>query len=474
MTRVASFDIGSTWTKGALFELDAPEPHIVCRSAVPTTIENLAAGVARLLARLLNLPETTPLAALPSDVPCHFSSSAKGGLAMAAVGIVPDLTLHAARLAAASAGARIVACYAYQLGAEHIAELERLRPDIILFSGGTDGGNERCNLHNARALAASRIDSVILYAGNALLADTMRTILSGKRLLVTDNLMPEVGQLRIEPARQRIQEIFLQQIVEGKGLGEVAARCIAQPRPTPLAVFDLLAVMAQTDASWNDLLVVDLGGATTDVYSVTESFWGEPGFVLKGLCEPKLKRTVEGDLGLRLNAPAVLATARQYLERALAAHGISFERLQAFVAEISCTPDHLPSDDVERRCDEALAGACVYHGLLRHAGRVEETYGVHGKLYVQRGKDLRRIRTWIGTGGYLAALRSAAFYRDVLDAAWRDTGGTSLLPRPPAIYADARYLLPLLGNLAHDYPAAAVTLATRELERLDISETATR
>jgi len=472
MTRVASFDIGSTWTKGALLDLDPQRPHIVRSASAATTTENLANGFARVLARLLELPDTPPLAALPADLPCYFSSSAKGGLAIAAVGIVPDLTLQAARLAAASAGARIVACFAYELGSQQIAELERTRPDIVLFSGGTDGGNERCNLHNARALAASRLDAVILYAGNARLVDGVRRILAAKRLQVTDNLMPEVGQLRTEPARACIQEIFLQQIVAGKGLGEVAQRCVSAPRPTPLAVFDLLAALAERGEAWQDVLAIDLGGATTDVYSVTDSFWGEPGFVLKGLCEPRLKRTVEGDLGLRVNAPAVMETAHDYVARELATRGISPARMRAYVAEVHQAPERLPCGTEERQCDEILAGACVYHGLLRHAGRIEESYSVEGKIYLQRGKDLRRVRTWIATGGYLATLRSTGFYRHVLDAARRDTAGTVLLPGQERVLADTRYLIPLLGNLARDFPDRVAMLAREELQRVDIPETA--
>ena len=114
----------------------------------------------------------------------------------------------------------------------------------------------------------------------------------------------------------------------------MAARCAAEPRPTPLAVFDLLAALADASADWDNLLVIDLGGATTDVYSVTDSFWGEPGFVLKGLCEPRLKRTVEGDLGMRVNAPAVLETAEAFVARELAARDIPLERMEAFVAHV--------------------------------------------------------------------------------------------------------------------------------------------
>jgi hypothetical protein len=85
MTQVVSVDIGSTWTKGALFDVDPQHPRTLRRGAVPTTTDNLATGFARLCGRLLQLPEDLPLDALPTDIPCYFSSSAKGGLAIAAV-----------------------------------------------------------------------------------------------------------------------------------------------------------------------------------------------------------------------------------------------------------------------------------------------------------------------------------------------------------------------------------------------------
>jgi len=501
MPRSISLDIGSTYTKGALLDVTPGRPRLLRREAVPTTVDRLSDGVANVLARLLDLPELNgarpdgarPSSAVPGsftqpraamlhaetavqtitrvarDIPLFACSSAKGGLNIAAVGIVPDLTLQAARLASASAGGKVVAHYAYYLTRDQIAELERMRPDIVLLCGGTDGGNEQYNMRNARAIAESSLGAAILYAGNAAIRGEIEHILSGKELMVTENLMPEVGKLHIEPAQACIREIFLRRIVEGKGLSELSACCAAPLKPTPRAVFDLLGVLGERRPEWNDSVWVDLGGATTDFYSCTESFHGEPSYVLRGLLEPRLKRTVEGDLGMRVNARSVLDAAGEYLRRELTARNGSLEQLADYAAACNAEKERLPGTAAERWFDELLAGACLYHALWRHAGVVEECYSPHGKVYVQRGKDLRAVRRWIGGGGYLARLQSAALYRNVLAAIERDSGGLRLIPQPAEYFTDADYLLSLLGNLTETYPAEAAQLASEHLQQLPIN-----
>lgn len=463
---VLSIDIGSTFTKGALFDLGPGEPRLLRRRAVPTTSQRLVDGVDHLLDGLLDAPSRS-LSAAGREIPLYACSSAKGGLRMAAIGIVPDLTLHAARLAAASAGAKIVAHYAYRLSVRETAELERIQPDIILFSGGTDGGNEQYNLDNAQMLAETSLPSAIVYAGNAKVRSQIEGLLSGKELIVTDNLMPEVGRLDVEPARACIQEVFLKRIVEGKGLAEISARCRSELKPTPRAFFELLEVLGNGSGSWNDSIWLDLGGATTDFYSCTESFRGQAAFVLRGLREPKLKRTVEGDLGMRVSAPFVLDSAAEYLEREAAAAGVPWASLADYVARLADTKDYLPTSRAEQDFDELLAGACIYQALLRHAGTIDESYTADGKIYVQRGKDLRGVTKWIGSGGYLAQVRSARLYQHVLNAAADDSGGLRLIPQPTEFYADADYLLPLLGNLACDFPTEAAQLAAAHLRRIE-------
>ena len=454
-----SFDIGSTFTKGALVDLSPGRPRLLWRDTVPTTVERLSDGIEQLMDRCGGA----------TDAPVYACSSAKGGLGIAALGIVPELTLHAARLAAASAGGKIIAHYSYCLTREQAAELERMQPDIVLFCGGTDGGNEQYNLRNARMLADSSIRSTILYAGNVAIRESVARILADKDLAFTDNLLPEIGRLQIEPVRACVQEIFLRRIVEGKGLSEIRSRCAAELQPTPRAVFHLIDVLRNADPAWNDSVWLDMGGATTDCYSCTESFYGEESFVLRGLREPVLKRTVEGDLGMRVSAASVLETASDYLERELARRNVPMGRMAEYVTQFTENRDYLPTDAEEQWFDALLAGACLYHAVLRHAGTIEESYTVDGKIYVQRGKDLRKVRTCIGTGGYLSRLRSDELYRGALAALRQDTHGLRLLPRAEKFYHDADYLLPLLGNLAADYPNEAAQLAMTHLRPMNPS-----
>ena len=114
----------------------------------------------------------------------------RGGLTIAAIGLVPDLTLKAAKMAAASAGGKVIASFAYKLTQADIGTLEKLKSDIILLSGGTDGGDETYVLHNARMLAASSVGSFILYAGNQAVREPVLDILrrSGKEASATANI----------------------------------------------------------------------------------------------------------------------------------------------------------------------------------------------------------------------------------------------------------------------------------------------
>ncbi len=396
-------------------------------------------------------------------IPIYACSSAKGGLAIAALGIVPDLTLHVAKLAAASAGGKIVAAYSYRLTEEQISILRQNPPDVMLFSGGTDGGNEDYVLRNARMLAEARIASVVLYAGNAALASEVRKLLGEEHLCVTENLMPEIGKLNIEPARAKIQEIFLKKIVEGKGLGAIRAQCAGEIKPTPRAVFDLLAALSKELPHWDDFALIDVGGATTDCYSCTESFRGADGYLLKGLCEPKLKRTVEGDLGLRISAKSAAETGHEYIERQLAENPFSGGEFSRYIAKISAASDYLPQSAEEGFFDDLLAEACIYHAMRRHAGSIEERFSASGKIFVQQGKDLRRVKKMVVSGGVWQQHVTDYACQTATAAARRDAQGLQLLPENVEFYKERQYILPLLGNLAIDFPREASEMADENL-----------
>ncbi|MGB4705093.1 MAG: methylaspartate mutase accessory protein GlmL [Candidatus Saccharicenans sp.] len=466
MKKIVSIDIGSTWTKGGLFCLTDSGLKLEKRVSVPTTQNNLVNGFREALTRLLDRDLNTSLEELKDRAEIFFSSSAKGGLRIAAIGLVPDLTLQLARLAAMSAGGKVIGSFAFSLTGSDLRKLEQLQPDILLFSGGTDGGNSSYILENARKLAASSVACPVIYAGNRAVADEVAEIMSSKEVLVTENLMPEIGQVNIDPAREKIREIFLQRIVSGRGLSEIVEIFGCQPKPTPLAVFELIAAIPTHQPEWSDLAAIDIGGATTDFYSNTESYLETDTVVLKGIKEPKVKRTVEGDLGMRVSAESLLDTAWPYLEERLNELKLDPDSLRNYVAKISRELDYLPRTEIETLCDRLLAESCVYYAGLRHIGGWKETYTPQGRVYIQTGKDLRRVRAIIGSGGFLSAAPSAEVMHIPLEKLRHYGQERKLLPEKPAFFADRQYLFSLLGNLVEKYPREVTSLAVKSVEIL--------
>lgn len=460
--QVLSVDIGSTYTKAALLLLDGLKSRVLAQCRAPTSAHDVMESFTRVVNRLINRPEDSGLPGrLPA--PVYACSSAKGGLRIAAVGIVPDLTLQAARLAACSAGGRIVACCAYRLTDSDVGLMKKAAPDIVLFTGGTDGGNEEYNRHNARQLARSGFEGIVLYAGNAKQQDEMGRLLSGMPLVITENIMPEIGRLNIEPARAAVHEIFMKRIVAGRGLAEAAALCAGPLKPTPLAVFELAGALSGAGQEWSDLVLIDPGGATTDLYSCTESYVAEDAVVLRGLKEPRLKRSVEGDLGLRISARAVFDSASEWFQGRLADSSIDGLQLEKYLEHIELVPEHLPSGDTESWFDSLLAEQCVRQAVLRHAGSLEEVYTVDGKVLVQKGKDLRRVTRVIGSGGHLASCAGPGRLKEIFIALTSESGITALVPENPCCYIDAQYIVPLAANLASLDACAAATLVLNGL-----------
>ncbi|MCX7788455.1 MAG: glutamate mutase L [Spirochaetes bacterium] len=519
---LVSIDIGSTYTKGALFIRSEEGLHCVRRSITPTTQEDLSKGFGKVYTQLTGLPyegEHRKDTRKAKETPrIRFSSSAKGGLRIAAVGLVPDLTLQIARLAAWSAGGKVVADSSYKLRSEQLASILKTSPDILLFTGGTDGGNEETVLWNAKQLASSPFQGTILYAGNAAIRGEILRILEGKRIVVAPNVMPRVGEIRIDETRQAIQRIFLDTIVEGKGLKHVQEFCGTEPVPTPAAVFDLVEAIGIHQEGWDRFCVIDLGGATTDVYSVGEAFWGEEGVVLKGIREPRVKRTVEGDLGIRVSATTLWETVQPFfpflvrciwnnsmtkglpgLDTSTGTESTVFkeipteEEIHQYVEKVTLDTSYLPDSEREKKIDQFLVLSAVTIATLRHAGVLEETYTPAGRIFLQSGKDLRPVKAIIGSGGYLSLFDLGEPLRNlfhqvtmgVQESRERDEEGSlvhrgfstspriHLVPKHPAYYRDASYIFPLLGNYAKEYPKEVSRLAIETLvpeSRLELNQ----
>lgn len=461
--RAISIDIGSTFTKGGLFDLDQHTPSVLKTAHTPTTTNDLTIGFTRVLAALTECPPETPLQNIALETEVHVSSSAKGGLAIAAVGLVPDLTLQVAKLAAYSAGGKVVCSFAYGLTADDVTRIEHISPDILLLCGGTDGGNTSYVLQNAKHLVHAEIGCPIIYAGNRDVADQVAQLLGNYKVTVVPNLMPELGELNLEPVRDCIRKIFLELIIDGKGLSRIVAHCGCQIRPTPLGVFELIEIIPRVEPGYDNLCVLDVGGATTDFYSNTESAMTSDTVVLKGIREPRLKRSVEGDLGLRVSIKFLRETAAEYIEAAVQREQITVAEMDEYVARCASKPDYVADTLNEQRLDAILFEACAYHAALRHAGIWKPTFTPAGKIYVQKGKDLRQIKRIVGTGGYIAHHNCADA---ISNAFWNLSRPAEKIILAPTLFQwmeDKSGLFPLLGNLAQKYPEVATKLAIGSL-----------
>lgn len=449
---VATIDIGSTWTKGATFEVHGHEVTLQNRAARPTTVANLGDSFFKVLD---DITVGDPLSQLRNgSLKLHYSSSAKGGLAVAAIGLVPDVTLEIGKVAAQSAGAKLTQVFAYSLTRQDIANLEHAPPDILLFAGGTDGGNTDYVLANACAIAESNIDCDIVYAGNRAIADEVAALLSKKRLQVVANLLPEFNEPNPDPVRDAIRTIFLSSIVKGKGLDAIMQLTGSEPLPTPFAVLEYTRAIHQYVPGWDDFLLFDMGGATTDVYSAHRER-PIPGVVRRGLPEAVIKRTVEGDLGMRVSAQSVCRLGTPALTQVLSAMGVDKSTLSHYADRLAVQPDYLPHDYADQRLDMIMAGLCVGHAAARHVGRMAPVYTLEGEVKVQVGRNLSGVTKVIGSGGWLARETDFSPADWFLDHLVDSRGRTALLPSQLDYYRDEQYVFPLLANLAREVPQAA-------------------
>ena len=454
-------DFGSTYTKLRAVDLDAP--RVIASAQGPSTVTtDVTIGLEQALATLGG-----KLGGLPTFTHRLATSSAAGGLRMVTIGLVKELTAEAARQAALGAGAKLVGAFAYRLTPQDIRAIEALAPDIVLLAGGTDGGNRDVASHNGDRLATSALDCPIIVACNRDIAEDIvaRLTAAGKSATLTRNVMPAFGTLDIDPAREAIRDVFIARIVHAKGIDRAAARFDAVLMPTPAAVMEGARLLSQgtpRHAGLGDILVVDIGGATTDVHSVAIGAPRRDGVVQYGLPEPFVKRTVEGDLGVRHNARAIAEAAG--LAAFAARLGITEAQLDASLAAIEADVQRLPGNAADVALDEALAWTAVSIAVARHAGTSEIVQTVHGPVTMQRGKDLSAVTTVIGTGGPLAHGATPA---SVLRAALADPDKPfSLRPLNPTLYIDADYLLYASGLLSALEPDAAFALARASLRPL--------
>jgi uncharacterized protein (TIGR01319 family) len=462
-----AIDFGSTNTKVVALDLDHEE--LIGVAQAPSTVgTDVTIGLRMALERLQNTSGVSYSGA-DNTVAC---SSAAGGLRIVAIGLVKQLTTKVAEEAALGAGAKIVGTFSYGLSQQDIPLIEQIAPDIILLTGGTDGGDEKTLLENAKVLAVSRIGSPIIIAGNRNVASKAETILSeaGKLVSVVPNVLPELDRTDIEPARSAIRNIFMRRIVQAKGL-EKAQRMVGDIiMPTPMAVLQgsqLLAEGSGDETGLGDLMVVDVGGATTNVHSVASGMPSRPEVIVKGLPEPFAKRTVEGDLGIRYNARVILQIVgqKQLREKIALFMGTTLSPidLESHTEYLTTHVSKVPESREESCVDMALAFTAIDVATRRHAGKIEEIYFPTGKAWIQHGKDLSKTKYIIGTGGILVYGQEPE--KIIQAACFNPHNPESLRPLGADIYIDKRYILYSIGLLAQTSPVKALRIVKKHLER---------
>lgn len=381
------------------------------------------------------------------------TSSAAGGLRMTVHGLVYDMTVKAAKEAALGAGANIKFITAGKLRKSDLKKIEEINPNIILIAGGVDYGERDTALHNSELIAEMNLNIPVIYAGNIENQEDVSDLFRGKdtELYIVDNVYPKIDELNVEPTRKIIQEVFEKHIVHAPGMENVREIVTGPIMPTPGAV------MAASELLYNDigdLVTIDVGGATTDVHSVTEDSDEISRILLNP--EPKAKRTVEGDLGVYVNMKNIVEmVGKEVLVHEL---NISMEDLENLITHHK----PIPQTDLEKRFVEILTLHATITAMKRHAGELKHLYGPSGKKTIAEGKDLTKAKYIIGTGGALSRLPQR---KTILKEIALSNKGTELLPNTEAqILIDNHYIMASLGVMSKKYPEVALRLLENSIK----------
>jgi uncharacterized protein (TIGR01319 family) len=436
---VVCVDFGSTFTKASLVDVD--EGRVVAWAEHRTTIDtDVLDGYDACLA-VLSGQDPRAL-----DAPTLACSSAGGGLRIAVVGNEELVTAEAGRRVALSSGGKVVAVFAASRG-DDLAALPVSEPDVVLLTGGTDGGNAEPILACARALAPVWSGPVVV-AGDVDARDEVAQILTANPLVVAANIVPRIGVLAPDGARSAIRELFLSHVIGGKHLSSRADFLEMVQGATPDVVLTGVELLAETAG---DTVVVDVGGATTDVHSVVELDPEDVGLGREVVATSRITRTVEGDLGMRWSAVTTAEAAGR-------------DDLMAAAVRRRDDVGFVPTDDAEQDVDEDLAREAVGLALRRHAGRSKVVVSPEGRVIERTGKDLRQVGLVVGSGGVLRHGRPGAAERVFAGSVGEVEGGWQL-PRRARVAVDQQYVLAAAGLLAHAHPETARRLVGDLAER---------
>ena len=446
-------EIGSTTTVvNAFKDLDTENPVFWAQGQAPTSV---LAGDVRigLQGAIDDLCKKMDIDSLEYDE-MLATSSAAGGLKMTVHGLVYDMTAKAAKEAALGAGGIIHYITAGRLRRTDIAKIKEINPNLILIAGGVDYGERDTALDNAEMIRSMGLKIPVIYAGNIENQEEMKLIFdeeSGQQLYNVENVYPKIDDLNVEPCRKVIQDAFEDHIIHAPGMEHVRDMVSGPIIPTPGAVMECTKLLYDC---LGDLIVLDVGGATTDLHSVAM----ESDKIARIMVapEPKAKRTVEGDLGVYVNRMKVIESiGEENLRKECEKMGIDLDAtLESYVA--------IPKNEDEIKLVERLTKEAVLKAVERHAGIIRYIYGPSGRSTVAEGKDLTQVKYIVGTGGALTRLPHRVEIME--EIAKHNETGMMLFPTDHAkILVDNDYIMASLGVLSKTHREGAIRLLEQSL-----------
>jgi uncharacterized protein (TIGR01319 family) len=445
-------EVGSTTTVvNAFTGLDSKNPKFIGQGQAPTTVMEGDVNLG-LMDAIYSLEENLGISDIQYD---EFlaTSSAAGGLKMTVHGLVYDMTAKAAKEAALGAGANIHMVTSGRLRRTDIKKIEEIRPNIILLAGGVDYGERDTAIYNAELLVKLSLEVPIIYAGNVQNHEEIKLIFEENDKLhllkIVENVYPKVDLLNVEPVRGVIQDVFEEHIIHAPGMEKVRDVVSGPIIPTPGAVMEASKVLKEVIG---DLVTIDVGGATTDIHSVTDGREEITSILISP--EPSAKRTVEGDLGVYVNMINVVElVGKKHLSKEL---DIDEEKLEELLLEFP----PIPKTTDEIKIVENLTEKAVITSIHRHAGGFRHLFGEVKKTLAE-GKDLTGINFIIGTGGALTRLPNRV---EILKKIALSNKGDKLLPnKETKILIDNDYIMASLGVLSKYNKESAIRLLKKSL-----------
>jgi hypothetical protein len=411
---VVCVDFGSTFTKAAL--VDRVAGRLLATAQHPTTLDtDLLDGYDACLRELV---AAHPEAADARTLAC---SSAGGGLRIAVLGNEELVTAEAGRRVALSSGGKVVCVLSGGLDAARLDELRAAEPDVLLLVGGTDGGNAEQLLGDAAALSRAAWPGPVVVAGDSHSRASVTAALGAVAHVLADNVVPRIGVLAPDSARHAIREVFLSHVIGGKDLSrrpEFATMVLGATPDVVLTGVELLAEAHGSTAPGSGVVVVDVGGATTDVHSVVVLDPEDASLAREVVAVTPVTRTVEGDLGMVWSRDTTVTAG----------------------AEAGLLDAADSADDLR------LATVASLLALRRHAGRSRVLLSAGGKVVERSGKNLRGVDLVVASGGVFRADPDGAV-EAVRPATGPDPDGWQL-PERPRVVVDTSSVLAAAGLIA--------------------------